>query len=140
MKVEKNADRVGKYVVVAERMQVLYSVLLSGAPMEKVLKVEYLKGDNPDLLVQTTILELPVEKRETRTWDLAAIVNGDFKGGKLEGLKEYAEEIFPDADKPVIAFRTAIIHESEYVFQLKPARTSRTATQVIHSQKRRLGD
>ena len=132
MKVEKNADRVGKHVTVTEKMEVLYSATLHGTPIEGSLKIEFLKSENSGVVVQTKHDDgAPVN------WDYVAIASGDFNGDKLKGLKEYAKEVCPEAERPVITLRTIIIHESEHVFQPRPARSA-LKEQVVHSKVRHL--
>ncbi|MBP7770868.1 MAG: hypothetical protein KA066_03105 [Candidatus Pacebacteria bacterium] len=114
-------------------MEVLYSAVLHGKPVEGTLKLEFLKSENSGMIVQTTHDDgAPIN------WDYGAIASGDFNGDKLKGLKEYAKEVCPEVERPVITLRTIIIHESEHIFRPEPSGSARKEAQVVHSQVRHL--
>jgi hypothetical protein len=128
-----NKDRIGKHVTVHEVMTVLHSVLLSGAPLETSMKIEYLKGNGPDIFVQTT-----VQDQEPLTWDYNAISSGDFQSGKLDKdkIKAFAEDII-SANEPVIALRKIILEHAGPLMQ--PERRKPVQEGVVHSHVRSLG-
>lgn len=127
MKVETRPDRVNAEVP-AGTLRVIHSVQLDGFPLRKRLIVDYLRANGP----QTTVkISYPNQgERGAKSWDLAAIANGDFSSGTLDGFREFAMKVI-DEDKPVIELRRIITAHAANMLepQAPPVRDSK----VVHS-------
>lgn len=128
---EKLVERIGRTVIVSGEVTIIHSVRLCGRPLRRTLVVDYLQAKDRDMSVR-----ISCGKRVSPQWDLAAIVNGDFKSDKLSGFCEFARSVVntSEAKKPVIALRHLVTEHSACMLKQEPCAT-REECFVIHSLK-----